>query len=374
MKDDSRCVGWAIRKGRKCQAHISFDNSSMVNRLIESISKLQPDLTQIRFKLHRLAGYTLCARHHSHQLANVLTKWEERVRNAFPDVQTIPSPPWAPQRLTHSLSTRSIRPQAPTPPLNSHSFTPMPASTLGPALASYLPALTELEALQQIIRIAQQRIRTIMVRSGSLSTSRVPSAAPWMTEPDSAYQSEIDDDEDHVIEEARRVEYIDHTTLMDTQSYVDIVEYERNAEYPVRPESPPTPRALSHIPTAEISSLTLSGSATYTYGPPYSTAMTPHLIIIPPTPCFRTHVYRRTLDEECAICQGDALMSTVPLSQLAWCKSTCGRSVHRECFALWQHECWLDDRDASCIYCRSRWEEECDNCECDTQVPREIID
>ncbi len=46
--------------------------------------------------------------------------------------------------------------------------------------------------------------------------------------------------------------------------------------------------------------------------------------------CSATHNLRRSIDEDCVICT--MLMVNCSLSELVWCKSSCGRSVHRDCF------------------------------------------
>jgi hypothetical protein len=46
--------------------------------------------------------------------------------------------------------------------------------------------------------------------------------------------------------------------------------------------------------------------------------------------CTAIHRTRRSVDEDCVICTMP--MVNCSLSELVWCKSSCGRSVHRGCF------------------------------------------
>lgn len=75
--------------------------------------------------------------------------------------------------------------------------------------------------------------------------------------------------------------------------------------------------------------------------------------------CTRAHVRRLPLDEECAICYDDVPLSRCESSTLVWCKSGCGRSVHRECFEAWETSCAQESRAATCTHCRTRWEDGC---------------
>ncbi|KAF2029455.1 hypothetical protein EK21DRAFT_67485 [Setomelanomma holmii] len=75
--------------------------------------------------------------------------------------------------------------------------------------------------------------------------------------------------------------------------------------------------------------------------------------------CTRAHVRRMPLDETCAICYDGGLMSESVSSTLVWCKSGCGRSVHRDCFDAWEASCTEGERATTCVYCRTRWEYTC---------------
>ena len=49
--------------------------------------------------------------------------------------------------------------------------------------------------------------------------------------------------------------------------------------------------------------------------------------------CTAQHVPRRRIDDNCPICTEP--MSRRRLGDLVWCKSQCGKSVHRSCFESW---------------------------------------
>jgi hypothetical protein len=55
---------------------------------------------------------------------------------------------------------------------------------------------------------------------------------------------------------------------------------------------------------------------------------------------------RETTDESCPICFEDFTNS----EDLVYCKTSCGKSVHTDCFVK-----WAKVRTATCVYCRSKW-------------------
>lgn len=76
--------------------------------------------------------------------------------------------------------------------------------------------------------------------------------------------------------------------------------------------------------------------------------------------CSRPHAHRRALDEGCAICSGDEILSEAGMSELVWCKAQCGSSVHKACFDEWEALCIEAKKPATCIFCRSIWESTCE--------------
>ncbi|KAF2500693.1 hypothetical protein BU16DRAFT_523461 [Lophium mytilinum] len=78
------------------------------------------------------------------------------------------------------------------------------------------------------------------------------------------------------------------------------------------------------------------------------------------------HEPRRAPDDECPICREPAS----DLSELTWCKSGCGRSMHTECVELWREsrmQSWFEEDDMhldmvfSCALCRTEWVD----CDCE---------
>jgi hypothetical protein len=84
-----------------------------------------------------------------------------------------------------------------------------------------------------------------------------------------------------------------------------------------------------------------------------------------PQPCTGPHARRLPFDEECPICQeGDAL-SECEASEVVWCRSGCGRSVHKTCLENWRAQCVTNRRRLTCALCRSDWDEHsgCNPCD-----------
>jgi hypothetical protein len=71
-----------------------------------------------------------------------------------------------------------------------------------------------------------------------------------------------------------------------------------------------------------------------------------------PTPalarvCETAHVPRRSTDDDCAICLEEC--RNTPLSQLVWCKASCGRSLHSACFREWRTQ-RAYDTPLTCVF------------------------
>ncbi|KAF2186408.1 hypothetical protein K469DRAFT_707069 [Zopfia rhizophila CBS 207.26] len=128
-----------------------------------------------------------------------------------------------------------------------------------------------------------------------------------------------------------------------------------------------SPRTLSRVSTSDISSLHLSRtSTTRSRSTTSSSSSTTTSSPSRPEHCPRTHASRRPLNEECTICL-EGPMSRQSLSELVWCKRTCGRSIHSECFDTWMASQLALGREATCPMCRALWE---GRCGCDGRVPR----
>ena len=75
------------------------------------------------------------------------------------------------------------------------------------------------------------------------------------------------------------------------------------------------------------------------------------------TPCTLRHVRRRAIDDSCPICQEDYQVSDQ--NQLVWCKSRCGRTVHKACFEAWEASCLVRGITVTCVICRTPWARDC---------------
>jgi hypothetical protein len=77
----------------------------------------------------------------------------------------------------------------------------------------------------------------------------------------------------------------------------------------------------------------------------------------PSVACTRRHVRRRAIDDSCPICYEDFLLRDQ--HQLVWCKSGCGRTVHKTCFDTWKTACLDRGAAATCVICRTQWARDC---------------
>lgn len=60
---------------------------------------------------------------------------------------------------------------------------------------------------------------------------------------------------------------------------------------------------------------------------------------------------RKPVDDEddCPICYES--FADTKAEPLVWCKASCGKSLHRDCFEKWRKM----KRDVDCVYCRAKW-------------------
>jgi len=63
--------------------------------------------------------------------------------------------------------------------------------------------------------------------------------------------------------------------------------------------------------------------------------------------CTNDHVTRRTADDDCPVCRES--MADTPLADLVWCKASCGRSIHSDCFGTWQALVVSQRRRLTCV-------------------------
>ncbi len=57
------------------------------------------------------------------------------------------------------------------------------------------------------------------------------------------------------------------------------------------------------------------------------------------------------LDDSCPICCED--FSETTNEDTLWCKTSCGKSVHTNCFAMWHS---TKGESVTCVHCRAKWD------------------
>jgi hypothetical protein len=139
----------------------------------------------------------------------------------------------------------------------------------------------------------------------------------------------------------------------------------RNAVIPVPTHQPASGRGLSTVPT-QVRSQTTAGASpsssiastqTVSQASPRSMRSTPSILSTPTASCTRPHARRLPFDDECPICQEGDLLSQSESSEVVWCRSTCGRTMHKTCLEDWRAQCNVDGRSFACPVCRGDWDE-----------------
>ncbi|KAH9862739.1 hypothetical protein J1614_010832 [Plenodomus biglobosus] len=243
------------------------------------------------------------------------------------------------------------------------------------------PEHSEVAALQETIRAMQELLRTTQARlslledtqssvntasdlspiSNSHNTSRrssvasidLPSSPTVMR---SSSPTLVDADTTPVAESTPVM--VVHSTTAVAEDPVALVTVSSIPEDTVAlvtvsstPEDTVVSVTVSSAPEETVASVTMSSTPDETLSPTTQSAL--------PQFCTRTHVHRRPLDEECPICYDSAQLSTCEPTELVWCRSGCGRSIHKSCFGAWRTQCEKDGRDLTCSICRTDWASDC---------------
>ncbi|KAF2198848.1 hypothetical protein GQ43DRAFT_442999 [Delitschia confertaspora ATCC 74209] len=403
LKQDGRCVGYARTQGCKCLNVIASENLMRMASLLNNISTQEPDPAALRSQLTSIAGYGLCRRWHQNQKHDMVRKWSENILEHFPSPQQGPVPA--------VLPTESVR-------------TSSPALTI-PAAASTQEQIAQ---LCQIIMRQQEQLGALQAQISQTTTLTTPLSRPVTPRPPylsrtPTYPSRThaeslrtgeQPDQNQGARSARRGRL--HTSEPPVQSWRSDTARTGSPHTSEQPErrtsslsppphprtvpnasSPPTSPTPSRTPTNDITPLNLSRASTSSTTtsrsrstpattaaaqsrplPPRTTstssvanlrAATRTVITITttpsaPSPCNLTHVLRRPIDAECPICQEPMLDE--PLSQLVWCKSSCGKSVHKVCNDMWKASQLHEDERMNlsgvrvkCALCRVQWQESC---------------
>jgi hypothetical protein len=296
LRIDGRCVGYAPSKRRECHNPIGYHN---VHSLVIAIVEKQPDPERLRPDLQRLAEHGLCYRHQGTQGEAMVNKWTSSIRAEFP-VEVDGT-----QEQRAAMQSR-------------------------PATAAVTP-LAQLDSLRaQLAQVVQQ-----LERLNSTTSPRYDAAHSAAAESVVAPSDTLSIPSTASGPAARSAVYT--TPQVATGS--------------ARGTDRPAIAAAPVGPAERISSTTPLSSAT----------SLPNVSQVAPRPrpqrCTRPHARRLPFDEDCPICyEGDPLFECDE-SEVVWCRSSCGRSVHKICFEDWRAQCVTNRRRLTCAVCGSDWHE-----------------
>jgi len=399
---DSRCVGWAPSRGRKCRMPIRQDNAHRVEMLVVNLATQSPDPERLRPKLQRLAEHGLCVRFHQYQVDEMLDRWIKRMWEAFPRHDRVDG------RVDATSERVRQRPGSAMGKLSTAHHTAQPSNNVSVFATSEaeLAARAEVAALQESLRDAERRIEELTVRRAGIESmaqleSRLSRLTTSIDPPLSSSQppnvlSNLRLRRSFapirpVLTAASGRETSPTTAGARPPSSDSSSDSSSEASSPVVPHPPYMMRRLARHarrPTAAgrepLSSASSSESSGEVPGQMFSeTSSEASSVTVPevspgfttPTPrCARSHARRLPFDDECPICQEGDLLSQYDRSEVVWCESTCGRTLHKTCFEDWRKQCFIDHRGFTCPVCRGDWEERsCEACDL-MQVRRQKIE
>lgn len=313
--DQFTCVGYAPSQRRRCRNPIAYHNQVAAKQLLRDLSFIEPGKItaseQQSQKLQTVAYYSLCRRYHQDQANKMVTNWtsilrEEqrqlgrRLRNERLQSSRREEAEDADSESSSTFTRRASPSRSITPPRR-------PASRADSVISPpALPSPPSTPPSRRETAMAVQPQETEAPTASPAQFQWPPSGPLSFNWPPSNPSPAVPPQEPSPPTTPPRAE-------------------EPQLEAPVLIETPAAP------PAAIIES---SSTISPTIDP------SPAL-----TPCTANHVNRRTTDEDCPICT--TAMVNTPQEELVWCKTSCGRSVHRECFDAWQNH---RHADAQCVY------------------------
>jgi hypothetical protein len=328
--DGGRCLGYAPSKGRRCRISIGYRDTRRCQTLIIEIAEQRPEPCLLKPMLESLAFHGLCERFHRYQVDDMVRKWSRIILSAYPPI---------PLDLIQNDISSAISSTS-SPPISLVSISRQSTSTLTASSVS-LPDRSEVEVLQSTIEAMQETIRTAQRRLEVLQYA--PPAAS-------------------VTPSMSRVSTSDISTVhlsrsSTTQSIINSLLPTNTTRAPSGSAPTSTPEtgieALQSSTTLRASPQTASSLTAFATGQPITQPFAR------PRTCGRSHVRRLPLDEECPICYDNTLISECNSSEVIWCRSGCGRSVHASCFDNWRTQCTEQEQSLTCVLCRTPWTEAC---------------
>ncbi|UPX12019.1 uncharacterized protein EKO05_0002597 [Ascochyta rabiei] len=381
LQGDGRCVGLAPSKGRKCHNPISTTNLNIFDNIITELSRRPLDITLLRPHLERLARCGLCLKNHQGQADDMVKKWSQAIEDA---VRRLTS---SARRTTTDTQSSTGTPSTtaigrPDRTSGTRSGNPLPPISSPPSPS--LSALqSEAETLERSILTMQETITTAMRRLQRLQ-SLLPAVdiAPLHARVPTAEISSL---------------HLSRAPSTTSAAPVGTFDHRRNSTDPSRPSSQgrSMPTSLSSAPYASPPSDSDSGVAfdwdsdsdsddafrplpPLMFGPirrhiSLGAPVLPALAqtataatrsspapVLAPVPRYNTaHARRLSLSEECPICYSGGPLSAYAASELIWCTSSCGRTIHKSCFNDWRAQCSATNWKPDCPVCRADWDDSC---------------
>lgn len=316
------CKGWAPSRGRRC--HNPPASRVTVNNILHRLSMREPDETEMYDDLLEAAELSCCRAYHQGQADKIAMTWSGLVRDMkrtrlaerreearMAEVRWVEAASEAVSTSSgHSRGRRAIR--APAPAMidteyDSREMSPA-RSTLSLSSSASLESFSSAMSSLPILTPSSPR--------GSIgSTPSSPSTSS-------------------------------HASVSTGSSGIRTSSSTRSSGSGRTASSIPStsfsiPTTLTATTTSSLDSMTFALSTVLEQ----VHALQAELERLRTTRCSTAHVIRRSLTEDCAICY--ERLSDTAFGDLVWCKSQCGRSVHKEC---WEHWSRASTSPAKCVH------------------------
>lgn len=402
IENDKRCVGFAPSKGRKCQNPINQGNFARCVAILAEMSRMEPNVHVLKLLLERLAEHALCVRYHRDQADAMVKKWSAKIREAAVATEEEQNELEEEEEdeVTYSYSSYTL--SMTTAVRLSHLSTRNHVDDI-PLHNPYTDQRERQQTPQRLSSAPNARRSTsnIPVPTPRLPTSSRFTTTTYNTTPDRVHIPTPPSSTRSASDRPPQT----HITIPPNSPRPLQHEHTHRSSHNTNRASPPTtststpPRhcQITHVRRLPIEAecpvcydsistssdelvwcrsgcgQTVHAACFQTWRSTNPSQAATCMICRSPWAeacdcsegCTATHAQKKSIAEDCACCLED--LRSVPnrrgewtKPELVWCKSGCGKSVHKSCMEVWRETCVGRNVGMTCMRCRAAWVEGCE--------------
>ena len=361
LAGDGCCVGLVLKKKRKCLNRIHRETVHVFNNILIDLSFQPLDAAILGPMLERLAQNGLCKRYHRRSQAEYMVReWTIKINDAAQSAELAA----AAQRNrpdTQSTTTSFASPQPPRIPAT-HGFGRRVSVTASTILSINAERGSEpiqggtegvYEQTYTVERLPEQLQNYDLPRiDPDRSVAQVPTADS-RRRPSQTLSTALS------AESLQTTHNGSSTTSSRSTSPTRPTSSQSSSFSSSSSSSPPSSPSPTSSPPISPIRRTQPVSSTHTTSAGNPTTLTRSTQEFTVSSCTTVQVRRLSFSDECSICCSGEPLSSHPASELQWCTSSCGRTMHRSCLGEWATQCQNENWNFSCPFCRADWTKSC---------------